>query len=134
MAPHFASELWSRFVSAPNRLTQDSNEIDWDSDVLKQRWPEADLDYALNATVRVNNIDLVVYKYPRSQFDQLKPEEVIKRALQDDEIVSTIAGLNVTSTQFNLYPGCQALLQIFVDKPIKVKKDKKKKKRIEVVN
>nr|CAI5823146.1 unnamed protein product [Callosobruchus analis] len=38
MAPHFASELWSGFVSAPNRLN-DSGEVIWDKAVLEQKWP-----------------------------------------------------------------------------------------------
>lgn len=47
MAPHFASELWSGFVSAPNRLNN-TQEILWDKTVLEQKWPEIDADYNLD--------------------------------------------------------------------------------------
>lgn len=47
MAPHFASELWSGFVSAPNRLNN-TQEILWDKTVLEQKWPEIDVDYNLD--------------------------------------------------------------------------------------
>jgi leucyl-tRNA synthetase len=42
LAPHFASELWAGFCSAPHRISED---ILWDADVLEQRWPEVDPDY-----------------------------------------------------------------------------------------
>ncbi|XP_021925518.1 probable leucine--tRNA ligase, mitochondrial isoform X2 [Zootermopsis nevadensis] len=47
MAPHFASELWSGFVSAPNRINTSTKEINWDRGVLEQTWPEIDLNYCL---------------------------------------------------------------------------------------
>ncbi|XP_018325351.1 probable leucine--tRNA ligase, mitochondrial isoform X2 [Agrilus planipennis] len=52
MAPHFASELWSGFISAPNRLNS-TGEILWNKTVLEQRWPEVDLSYNLDLTCQV---------------------------------------------------------------------------------
>lgn len=53
MAPHFASELWSGFISAPNRLN-DSTEISWDKSVFDQKWPESDMDYKLDLVCQVS--------------------------------------------------------------------------------
>lgn len=56
MAPHYASELWSKFCSTPNRLNPESDELQWNKDVLSQRWPSVDLQYKLDFTVRVSRI------------------------------------------------------------------------------
>lgn len=53
MAPHFASELWSGFTSAPNRLDK-SGEIAWDKPVLEQKWPETDMNYDLDLHFQVS--------------------------------------------------------------------------------
>lgn len=54
-APHFASELWSGFCSATNRIS-DSSEFQWDKDVLEQMWPQVDMKYALKVRVRVSRL------------------------------------------------------------------------------
>lgn len=54
-APHFASEMWSKFVTIPNRLNQDTGNIDWDKDVLQQRWPKLDDNYEVNFDVKVGH-------------------------------------------------------------------------------
>lgn len=53
MAPHFASELWSLFARIPNRINNQSNEINWEADVLDQSWPRIDADHALSLTIEV---------------------------------------------------------------------------------
>lgn len=52
IAPHFASELWSGFVAAPNRLNT-TEEIDWDKDVLEQKWPKIDRNYNMDIVCQV---------------------------------------------------------------------------------
>ena len=54
MAPHFASELWSGFVSAPYRINTSSKEINWDQGVLEQTWPEVDSNYHLELVCMVS--------------------------------------------------------------------------------
>ncbi|XP_065209389.1 leucine--tRNA ligase, mitochondrial-like [Planococcus citri] len=46
LAPHFASTLWQGFVSAPDRICG-VDEINWDENMLKQKWPKVDPDYML---------------------------------------------------------------------------------------
>lgn len=48
MAPHFASALWSGFVSAPGRINTNWEQINWENDVISQKWPQVDSDYILN--------------------------------------------------------------------------------------
>lgn len=55
MAPHFASELWAGFVSAPHRVNAVSDEIDWERPVLRQRWPEVDPEYCLDLLCKVGD-------------------------------------------------------------------------------
>lgn len=55
MAPHFASALWSGFVSAPGRINENCEQISWEDDVINQKWPEVDNDYNLNLHCLVCN-------------------------------------------------------------------------------
>jgi len=48
MAPHFTSALWSGFVSAPGRINHKWEQINWENDVIHQKWPQVDSDYILN--------------------------------------------------------------------------------------
>lgn len=48
MAPHFASALWNGFVSTTGRLNQNWEHINWEDDVINQKWPEVDIDYIFN--------------------------------------------------------------------------------------
>lgn len=125
MAPHFASEMWSRFVSAPHRKNL---EINWNSDILHQNWPEVDDTHDLSVMVKVNCIDSATYKFPRAKLDQLRHEDVLQMAMRDEKVLDVISSINITSTKFDLYPGCHGVLNIFLDQPLKVKKEKKKKK------
>lgn len=54
MAPHFAATLWHGFTSAPGRLLIDSDEINWNENVIKQKWPKLDKNQSLPFIVRVN--------------------------------------------------------------------------------
>lgn len=58
IAPYFASELWSGFISAPNRINT-TEEIKWDKDVLEQNWPKIDDNYNMNIVCQVNESFLV---------------------------------------------------------------------------
>lgn len=53
MAPHFASELWTKFTSVPNRTNTKISDIKWDLDVLEQTWPDVDMEYKLDLSVKV---------------------------------------------------------------------------------
>lgn len=134
MAPHFASEMWSRFVSAPDRKILNPQEIDWSSNVLCQRWPEVDDHHPLNIAVKINNLDIVTFKFPRKKFDVLKHDEVLQLALENKEVAKSLSGSKIISSKFDHYQGCQAFFHITLNKPVKKFKKEKKKKIVEISN
>jgi leucyl-tRNA synthetase len=54
MAPHFASELWSKLQETKNRLNVDTSEINWDKGVFEQAWPVVDKHFMLDFTIKVS--------------------------------------------------------------------------------
>ena len=77
MAPHFASELWSRFVAAPNRIAKDSDAINWNANVFEQKWPEVDQDYELELTFKASNYLVSSIKLKRSKLDNMTEEQAL---------------------------------------------------------
>lgn len=53
IAPHFTSELWSKFTEVPNRLKNDEDALMWSKDVLEQKFPAVDdnFNYSLQILV-----------------------------------------------------------------------------------
>ncbi|KAL5291954.1 lars-2 family protein [Megaselia abdita] len=130
MAPHFASELWSKFCSTPNRLNSDSEELQWNEDVLAQRWPSVDLQYKLEFTVRINGFDNAVIKIPRINLDKLTYDEAMDIAFNTDSVTSYLTDKKIRITNFVHYPGIEAILNIFVDKVKKPKKDNNENEKV----
>ncbi|KAJ8954021.1 hypothetical protein NQ318_004314 [Aromia moschata] len=90
MAPHFASELWSGFVSAPNRHNN-SSEIAWDKSVFDQTWPETDMDYNLDLICQVNGCENCVIKLARRDMERISKEEALSLALrQKRSLISAV--------------------------------------------
>ena len=55
--PHFAATLWYGFTSAPGRLIEESMELDYEANILKQKWPTVAKDTNVDLIYRVS------YKY-----------------------------------------------------------------------
>lgn len=153
MAPHYASELWSKFCSAPNRLNPESNELQWNEDVLAQRWPSVDPQYKLDFTVRVsmlnidnpfqkfeynvfhaisqtNGFDAAIIKIARINLDKLTYDEAMDIAFNTDSVTSYLTDKKIRITNFVHYPGIEAILSIFVDKVKKPKKDNNENEKV----
>lgn len=45
IAPLFASECWSKFISVPNRVEIKENYFKWSKDVVEQSWPSLDKEF-----------------------------------------------------------------------------------------
>ncbi|KAJ8925000.1 hypothetical protein NQ315_001165 [Exocentrus adspersus] len=116
MAPYFASELWSGFISAPNRLDS-SGEIQWDKSVLEQKWPETDMDYNLDLVFQVNGSEKGVVKIQRKQMEALAKEEAVALAFKQKEIVDILSKRNVLDVTYTLRPGCEGIVNILTEKP-----------------
>ncbi|XP_037939250.1 probable leucine--tRNA ligase, mitochondrial [Teleopsis dalmanni] len=123
MAPHFASELWSKFASTPNRLNATTDELQWDNDVLSQRWPEIDMDYKLDLTIKVNGFENCVMKIPRCHLDKLTSNDAMDIAFNTDSVTSYLIDKKIRNTNYVFYPGIDATLNIYVEK---VKQTKQK--------
>ncbi|XP_037807422.1 probable leucine--tRNA ligase, mitochondrial [Lucilia sericata] len=116
MAPHFASELWSKFASAPQRLNTSATELQWDKDVLSQQWPEIDQNYQLDLAIKVNGFENCCIKIPRSHIDKVTHNDALDLAFNTDSVTSYLIDKKIRTTNFVLYPGIEAILNIYVDK------------------
>lgn len=101
MAPHFASELWSGFLSAPNRLNQ-SGEIDWNKTVLDQKWPTIDSSYKMDLLCYINGAEICTVKVPKDAFDSVTKEEAIRMAEDQTEIRDKLAENDVDNVEFTI--------------------------------
>lgn len=57
IAPLFASECWSKFLSVPNRIDEDKTHLKWSDDVLEQNWPTVDKDFENILVIRVSSTE-----------------------------------------------------------------------------
>lgn len=125
MAPHFASELWAKFVSTPNRINEDSEDIKWTDDVLEQMWPNVDMEYNLDLIIKVNGIERASVKIPRQKLDRMTYEEVLETALKVEAVTTFIGNKIIRTSNYASYPGCDGVLNIYLDRPLEEKVSKK---------
>ncbi|KAK9878828.1 hypothetical protein WA026_003663 [Henosepilachna vigintioctopunctata] len=111
MAPHFASELWSGFIQAPNHLN-DSNEIFWNKPVLEQKWPETDLHYKLELLCKVNGTDKCKIKLQRSILDQLTLEPALELAKKENSLADTFSTRKILGTNLTIHKGTIGILNL----------------------
>lgn len=146
MAPHFAAELWEQLVTAPNRVVRDDTDsgVRWDGTVFDQRWPEIDEDFPLDLTFKINGAECCILKISAKRFNQLTHQESLDLALRQEPIVKLIGKRPLRTSDFVLYPSCEAILNVDLDRAVveegddddrtksnskKEKKDKKAKKK-----
>ncbi|XP_054734388.1 leucine--tRNA ligase, mitochondrial-like [Anastrepha obliqua] len=116
MAPHFASELWSKFVTVPNRLNSSTPELQWERNVLEQSWPDIDADYKLDLTIKVNGFENCAIKIARNNLDSITYNDAMDIAFNTPSVTSYLTDKKIRTTNFVLYPGIEAILNIYVDK------------------
>ncbi|XP_068148515.1 leucine--tRNA ligase, mitochondrial isoform X1 [Drosophila tropicalis] len=121
MAPHFASELWSKFVSVKGRLNT-SSELQWSEDVLAQHWPDIDPSYNLDLSIKVNGFENCVIKVQRTHLDKVTHSDALDIAFNTESVTSYLIDKKIRTTNFVLYPGIEATLNIYVDKVQKTQK------------
>lgn len=121
LAPHFASECWYRLASAQNKVDETSETIDWNKDVLEQKWPEVHEDYNLDFTIYVNGEEAKVLKVPRRSLDGMAEEKAMELAFADEDVIKAMNSNSLKHTRFRSYPGCQADLYVSVKRPPKKK-------------
>ncbi|OXU31011.1 hypothetical protein TSAR_014188 [Trichomalopsis sarcophagae] len=117
LAPHFASELWAGFCSAPHRLSNDG-ELQWDKDVLEQRWPAVDSEYKLKVRVRVNSKDFTTLRIPRGQLDVMTENDILEVVMKDPKFKKHVQGRKITKFIFRSEIGCGANVSINTKKEV----------------
>ncbi|XP_053695023.1 leucine--tRNA ligase, mitochondrial [Sabethes cyaneus] len=115
MAPHFASELWERFLALPHRLNVSSEEIQWEKGLFEQNWPVVEEDYELDLTFKVNAYECCLVKVPTKELNQLTHQQSLDIAFEQPAVLKYIGRRKVRSTNFVLYPSCDAILNILVE-------------------
>lgn len=117
LAPHFASELWSRFCAVPGRVSpEDRLDLNWSADVLQQRWPMIDEAYKLDLVFKINGLDLGVAKFTADQLRKLTHDQALVAALTDATVQDYVANNPIQNTSYVHYDGCEAVISISVQR------------------
>ncbi|XP_073977895.1 leucyl-tRNA synthetase, mitochondrial [Rhodnius prolixus] len=115
MAPHFCSELWSALQKAPGRLDIGGEYIKWDSPLLLQKWPTLDPNYMLEFICKVNNAVKATLKLTCEQLNKLEKDSAFRIALEQDEVLSFIAGRDVLSFEYEFVESYEATINIVIN-------------------
>ncbi|CAG0894173.1 unnamed protein product [Cyprideis torosa] len=113
--PHLASELWERMSSVGSK---DIPGINWSAPVLRQSWPEVDMDYVLPLLICLNGSKKpeVVLRFPRHKLDQLTEAEVFEMVMSDERLSQQLLGHTILEKKFVRQPGISAQFQ-FMPRP-----------------
>lgn len=115
ITPHFCSELWAGFTSAPHRVCEASELIDWDKNVLEQRWPKVDDHYKLSFLCKVDGANICDLRIQASELEKLNYEQALQLMLEQ-KVVQKRLKAGILNTNYELYPGCRAILNIFTNR------------------
>ncbi|CAH0724818.1 unnamed protein product, partial [Brenthis ino] len=129
ITPHFCSELWAGFQSAPNRVSQSISGIDWDKGVLQQTWPNVDENFPLSFQCKVDGIDRCELKVEAQELPSINAEKALQMMLEQKAVADRIK-TNITRTKYELYPDCRAILHIYTDRHVKPKQKDSKEEEI----
>lgn len=114
-APHFASELWSRFISAPNRVTKKSDYINWNVDVFDQQWPKVDSHHKIEFNVKVNNLFIHKFKVPCAALNRMSQDEALNLGLNHESTVNYIKDKKIMASQWKIYEDYEGILNLITD-------------------
>nr|XP_021187307.2 probable leucine--tRNA ligase, mitochondrial [Helicoverpa armigera] len=118
VTPHFCSELWAGLQSAPHRICDASNLINWDKNVLEQTWPQVDDQYELSFLCKVDGADRCELKIKAIDLVNLDHEKALQIMLNEESVQQRLKS-DIHKTKFELYPYCRAILHIFPKKNVK---------------
>lgn len=124
MAPHFSSELWARFTSAANRVSQTSESINWDSDVFSQRWPKIDSHFEVELTLKVNNVIVKSLKVQCQELSKMTEEQALFRALNQPEMIKYLKGQKIIGTSWQIYDDYEGVLTVHIDRSAEIEKQR----------
>ncbi|XP_063395151.1 leucine--tRNA ligase, mitochondrial isoform X1 [Cydia fagiglandana] len=120
VAPHFCSELWAGFLSAPKRISQSSPLINWQENVLGQTWPKVDDHYKLSLLCKVDGVDRCELKIAAPVLDRLGQEEAMQMMLDQADVAFRVQR-GIIKTKYELFPGSRAILNLYTNRSAKKK-------------
>ncbi|XP_063357531.1 leucine--tRNA ligase, mitochondrial [Cydia amplana] len=122
VAPHFCSELWAGFLSAPKRISQSTPLINWQENVLGQTWPKVDNHYKLSLLCKVDGVDRCELKIAAPVLDRLGQEEAVQMMLDQADVAFRVQR-GIIKTKYELFPGSRAFLNLFTNRSAKKKEN-----------
>lgn len=114
-APHFASELWSRFITAPNRVNEKSEYIRWNLDVFGQEWPRIDAHHKVKLCVKINNSIVHEFKIPCGELNKLNEEQAMLLALEHEEIVKGLKNRKISNVDWTIRKDYEGILNMSIE-------------------
>lgn len=114
-APHFASELWSRFLAAPNRVSPKSDYIHWNRDVFQQCWPKVDLHHNIEFNVKVNNLFVHKFKLPCGVLNKMTQDEALALGMKHESTIGYVKDKKVIASQWRIYEDYEGILNLITD-------------------
>ncbi|KAL7034768.1 hypothetical protein ACKWTF_008091 [Chironomus riparius] len=114
-APHFSSELWSRFISAPNRVTEKSDYINWNADIFDQQWPKVDSHHKIEFNVKVNNLFIHKFKVTCAALNRMSQDEALHLGLNHESTAKYIKDKKIMASQWKIYEDYEGILNLITD-------------------
>lgn len=124
MAPHFASELWARFTTAPNRVTETSDHINWEADVFSQQWPKVDPHLEVEIEVKANNHVMKRLKVRCQELNVMTEEQALFMAFNSPDVMKQLQGKKVVGTSWLVHQDYEGILTILIDRSAEVERKK----------
>ncbi|XP_068626458.1 leucine--tRNA ligase, mitochondrial [Battus philenor] len=121
VSPHFCSELWAGFLSAPNRLNDSTNLINWEKSILEQDWPKVDNNFGLSFLCKVDGADRCDLKVKAEELSNLNQEQALQIMLRQESVAKRIER-GIAKINYELYPNCRAILNIYTNRILKKEK------------
>lgn len=124
MAPHFASELWSRFRSVPNRINEHSEHINWTADVFNQKWPKVDEEFKVNFCIKANNAVIHESEIKCGELNQMSEEQALFLGLNNQATIKYLTGQKVLGTSWTIRENYEGILTFHIDRSAEIEKQK----------
>lgn len=115
-APHFASELWSRFITAPNRANEKSEYIRWSEDVFGQEWPRIDAHHKVKLWVKINNSVVHESKIPCGELNKLNEKRAMLLAMKHEEIVKRLKNRTIVNVDWTFHKDYEGILNVNIER------------------
>lgn len=124
MTPHFASELWTRFIEAPNRVNENADYIKWDKDVFSQSWPKVDPNHKVELSIKANNVLLETLQIECGELNKMTEEQALFLALNQEKIVKYLRKQKVLGTSWSISEDYEGILTVHVDRTEELQRNK----------